>query len=134
MLTTTPSVPEAPSVGHDALEAAKPLLLLQWPEVACLAARVALERRVQAAIDEWRLRKYLPPVPRLKFYHYGRAMHRKGYVSLEWYDALASVHSELSKVAHGGAIRLIDAAALIESAEWLAKTLGTEPRRKRRNR
>ncbi|MEN1679241.1 MAG: hypothetical protein AAGJ46_06580 [Planctomycetota bacterium] len=119
MLLDAPSVPDAPSVDHNAIEAAKPLLILGWPNVACLAARAAVESRVVSEIERRRLWHRAPE--RAKFHQLARVLERHRVFDHSLKSQLVLLHAYLSRVGHGDAVPLSEAASLIEQADQALK-------------
>ena len=126
------TVPQADQVGHDLLEAAKPLLLLGWTAPALLAARVALEQCLRTIAAE-----RLVEIPeRATIGTIVRLFEDHELIGQGTTYNTQKLNAALSSVAHGGAINIFEAVALIEKVERRIASLRElePPKRSRRKR
>ena len=107
------TVPAADTVGHNPLEAAKPLLLLGWTAPAALICRVAFEEVLRNYIYAHGYRNAFT-------YRTGnvlKVIRHKRMVPRDTYGRLDDLNRKLSRLAHGGDAVLHEAMRLIEDTE-----------------
>ncbi|WP_425397489.1 hypothetical protein [Aeoliella sp.] len=123
------TVPHADTVGHDPLEAAKPLLLLGWTSPSLLAARVALEQCLLGMAAE----RSLAVPERATIGTLVRMFENHQLLAGGLCVRTQSLNADLSRVAHGQAVNVFTAMQLIERTERRMQDLRTaEPPTRRR--
>lgn len=108
-------LPHADDVDGDLMTASKSLLLLGWSAPAVLTARVAFERALWAAVtDDKRLRRLRQ---KGRAINVSRELKRLGMLTEDQHIENVDLYSSLSGVAHGDAVRLFDAVAMVRAVD-----------------
>lgn len=106
------SFPHHDTVNGDLIVASKTLAMLGWAAPAALTARVAIERGL---VEMARLHGL--PADYVRLSDLTKRLYRKNRPKARHLERCKFVYSDLSAVAHGTEIRLLDAVRLVEQTE-----------------